>query len=310
MDKKNWLNYSSEVNVIDLDECERNRLKKKWSWDFKPQEILGKYERHGFHLVDPSPWPFIASIGALGLTMGGVLYFHSFEKGSTVLLLGFLTIILVSYVWWRDIVREATYLGYHTKQVQKGLRYGVILFIVSEVMFFSAFFWAFFHSSLAPAVEIGSVWPPQFINVFNPWEIPFLNTLVLLLSGASITWCHYSILISNRRQTIYGFVLTVSLALFFTFLQICEYMEASFSISDGIYGSTFFMATGFHGFHVIIGTTFITICMIRAYKYHFSRLHHFGFEAAAWYWHFVDVVWLFLFMAVYWWGNSLGNIFI
>lgn len=263
--------------------------------------------RHSFHLVDPSPWPFLASMGALGMTMGGVLYFHCFNVGYLVFFLGLASVIFVAILWWRDVVRESTFGGYHTTEVQIGLRYGVMLFIVSEVMFFAAFFWAFFHSSLAPAIEIGSIWPPAGIDAFSPWAVPLLNTFILLLSGATITWAHHAILISNYKQAIQALYFTIYLAILFTLIQACEYIEANFCISDGIYGSTFFMATGFHGFHVIIGTTFIFVCLLRQKRYHFSGHHHFGFEAAAWYWHFVDVVWLFLFVTIYWWGNSLGG---
>ena len=188
--------------------------------------------------------------------------------------------------------------------VQNGLRYGMILFIVSEIMFFAAFFWAFFHSSLAPTVEIGAIWPPKGIEVLNPWDIPFLNTVILLSSGASVTWAHHAILAGNRKQAITGLFLTVLLATIFTGFQAYEYLEAPFTISDGIYGSTFYMATGFHGFHVIIGTLFLSVCLIRLIKHHFTPGHHFGFEAAAWYWHFVDVVWLFLFVCIYYWGGA------
>lgn len=259
---------------------------------------------HGFHIVTVSPWPLITSLGALGMTMGGVLMFQYYAKGNLVFLLGLFTVILTSAFWWRDVVREGLYEGDHTKAVQSNLRLGMLLFIVSEVMFFSAFFWAFFHSSLAPTIEIGSVWPPMGINVFNTWHVPLLNTLVLLLSGATLTWCHHSILIANFNETMISGILTIALAVFFTQLQSCEYMEATYTISDGIYGSTFFMATGFHGFHVIIGTIFILVSILRYRWFHFSSSHHLGFESAAWYWHFVDVVWLFLFLSIYWWGNS------
>ena len=205
--------------------------------------------------------------------------------------------------WWRDVIREATFEGHHTSVVQTGLRYGMILFIVSEVMFFSGFFWAFFHSALAPTVEIGSIWPPEGIHPFNPWDVPLLNTIILLASGATVTWAHHAITTGLRYQAIYALVLTLLLAVIFTSLQAFEYLEASFNISDGIYGSTFYMATGFHGFHVIIGTTFLAVCLVRLINYHFTTTHHFGFEAAAWYWHFVDVVWLFLFVSIYWWGT-------
>lgn len=261
------------------------------------------YQRHSFHLVDPSPWPVTTAFAAFVMLNGSVMYFHSIKGGQLVMFLGLISVILTMTIWWRDVIREATFEGHHTKAVQTGLRYGMILFIVSEVMFFFAFFWAFFHSSLAPTVEIGSIWPPEAIHPFNPWDVPLLNTIILLTSGATVTWAHHAITTGIRYEAIYGLILTVFLALIFTALQVFEYKEAAFNIADGIYGSTFFMATGFHGFHVIIGTLFLTVCLVRLIKYHFTTTHHFGFEAAAWYWHFVDVVWLFLFVSIYWWGT-------
>ena len=207
------------------------------------------------------------------------------------------------FVWWRDIIRESTYQGHHTTTVQAGLKSGMVLFIVSEIMFFLAFFWAFFHSSLAPTIEIGAVWPPKGIDVLNPWEIPFLNTVILLTSGATVTWAHHAILAGQKTQGMVSLAATIILAAIFTGFQVIEYIEAPFTITDGIYGSTFFMATGFLGFHVFIGTIFLFICLLRLNANQFSTHQHFGFEAAAWYWHFVDVVWLFLFVAIYWWGG-------
>jgi cytochrome c oxidase subunit 3 len=266
--------------------------------------LVKNYQRHPYHLVDPSPWPLVASFGAFSATMGGVMYFHGYIGGGFSLSLGIFMIVFTMFVWWRDIVREATFEGWHTAMVQLGMRYGMILFIVSEIMFFFAFFWAFFHSSLCPTHEIGSVWPPTGINVLSAWEVPLLNTIILLTSGASCTWAHHAIVLGDRKGAIYSLILTLILAVAFTGLQGFEYVNATFGISDSVYGSTFYMATGFHGFHVVIGTTFLAVCLIRLVKYHFSREHHFGFEAAAWYWHFVDVVWLFLFVAVYWWGGA------
>lgn len=260
--------------------------------------------KHPFHLVDPSPWPMFASFSALFMVCGGVMYMHSYEHGGLVLSMGFTMVLYSMAVWWRDVIREATFQGAHTKQVQTGLRYGMLLFIVSEIMFFVAFFWGFFHSSLSPTIEIGAVWPPQGIQVLNPWEIPFLNTVILLTSGASVTWAHHAILAGYRKQAIIALAVTVALAAVFTGFQAYEYFEAPFDISDGIYGSTFFMATGFHGFHVIIGTIFLTVCLVRLIRFHFTKQHHFGFEAAAWYWHMVDVVWLFLFVSIYYWGGA------
>jgi len=263
---------------------------------------MKKNHTHNFHLVDPSPWPLMASIGALTLTTGGVMYMHYFDFGVEILELGLLSVIFILILWWRDVVREATFQGHHTPEVQKGLRYGMILFIVSEVMFFVAFFWAYFHAGLAPTVEIGSIWPPKGIQAFSPFEVPLLNTAILLLSGATITVAHYAILSNDRKRTIKAFIVTLFLAIIFTAVQAYEYFGAPFSISDSIYGSTFFMATGFHGFHVIIGTVFITVCLFRFINHHFTRENHFGFEAAAWYWHFVDVVWLFLYVSIYFAG--------
>jgi heme/copper-type cytochrome/quinol oxidase subunit 3 len=259
-------------------------------------------QKHGYHLVDPSPWPFVGSISCFMTTVGAAMYMHSFIGGNLLLLSGIIMILITMILWWRDIIREATFQGHHTYVVQKGLRYGMILFIISEVFFFIAFFWAFFHSSLAPSVELGAIWPPHGIQVLNAWEVPLLNTVILLSSGATVTWAHHAIISGDRQGAITGLALTILLALIFTALQGLEYYEAPFTIADGVYGTTFYIATGFHGLHVIIGTIFLTVCLLRLIKYHFTKHHHFGFEAAAWYFHFVDVVWLFLFVTIYWWG--------
>lgn len=264
---------------------------------------MSKYY-HPYHIVDVSPWPFIGSVAAFTLTSGGVMYFHSYRLGDIILSLGFVLVIITMFVWWRDVIRESSYQGNHTELVQKGLKYGIILFIVSEVMFFVSFFWAFFHSSLAPAVELGSIWPPRGIEALNPWEVPLLNTALLLSSGATVTWAHHAIINGNRKQAVLGLTLTVVLGLIFTALQGLEYYEAPFTFADSVYGSTFYLATGFHGAHVIIGTVFLLVCLIRLILNHFSYVHHFGFEAASWYWHFVDVVWLFLFVSIYYWGGN------
>ncbi|YP_008757626.1 cytochrome c oxidase subunit III (mitochondrion) [Spodoptera litura] len=256
---------------------------------------------HPFHLVDYSPWPLTGAIGVMVLVSGMVKWFHNFNMN--LLILGYFIVILTMYQWWRDICREGTYQGKHTILVTKGLRWGMILFIVSEIFFFVSFFWAFFHSSLAPNIEIGAMWPPTDIIPFNPFQIPLLNTIILISSGVSVTWAHHAIMENNNSQMTQGLFITIILGIYFTILQAYEYFEAPFTIADSIYGSTFFMATGFHGLHVIIGTMFLLICLIRHLNNHFSSNHHFGFEAAAWYWHFVDVVWLFLYISIYWWGN-------
>nr|APX40478.1 cytochrome c oxidase subunit 3 [Chaetocnema pelagica] len=259
------------------------------------------HKNHPFHLVDISPWPLLGALGAMTTMIGLIKWFHLFNNN--LMLIGLMITSLIMYQWWRDIVRESTYQGLHTLKVSKGLRWGMILFITSEVFFFLSFFWAFFHSSLTPSIEIGLQWPPKGILTFNPIEIPLLNTLILLTSGLTVTWAHHSLMENNFNMTLQGLTFTVILGVYFSILQGYEYMEASFSISDSVYGSTFFMATGFHGLHVLIGTTFLLICLIRHYFNHFSSIHHFGFEAAAWYWHFVDIVWLFLYISIYWWGS-------
>nr|YP_002456335.1 cytochrome c oxidase subunit III [Watersipora subtorquata]ABY55220.1 cytochrome c oxidase subunit III [Watersipora subtorquata] len=254
-----------------------------------------------FHLVDMSPWPLFGSLGALCLTSGMVSWFH--HNKLDLLTLGLLIIVLTMIHWWRDVIREGTFMGMHTKKTVTGLRLGVILFIVSEICFFFAFFWSFFHSSLAPTIEIGATWPPVGVNPLNPWGAPLLNTVLLLSSGVTVTYSHHSLLSSTHKDTQIGLLLTIMLGFTFTMVQYAEYLETSFSISDSVYGTTFFVATGFHGLHVIIGSIFLFVCFIRGNFLHFNHNHHVGFEAAAWYWHFVDVVWLFLFVSIYWWGS-------
>nr|YP_002265541.1 cytochrome c oxidase subunit III [Chaetosoma scaritides]ACF35100.1 cytochrome c oxidase subunit III [Chaetosoma scaritides] len=256
---------------------------------------------HPFHLVDFSPWPLLGAFSALTTMMGMIKWFHQFN--SNLFLFSFITMFLIMYQWWRDITRESTFQGLHTFNVSVGMRWGMILFITSEVFFFLSFFWSFFHNSLSPTIELGMNWPPKSILTFNPIQIPLLNTLILLTSGLTVTWAHHSLMENNYKSTFQGLLLTVILGIYFTILQGYEYVESPFSISDSIFGASFFMATGFHGLHVIIGTTFLAICLIRHSMNHYSKTHHFGFEAAAWYWHFVDVVWLFLYISIYWWGS-------
>nr|AVC55936.1 cytochrome coxidase subunit III [Ips grandicollis] len=258
-------------------------------------------QNHPFHLVDQSPWPLVTSFSVFSMLMGTIKWFHLFDN--SLFLSGLLLTSISSYQWWRDIVREGTLQGHHTLKVVHGLRWGMILFITSEIFFFIAFFWAFFHSSLSPSIELGMNWPPKGIIPFNPLEIPLLNTLILLTSGLTITWAHHSLMENNSKQSTQSLFLTVLLGFYFSLLQAYEYLEAPFSIADSAYGSTFFMTTGLHGLHVLVGSTFLFICLIRMIKNHFSSTHHFGFEAAAWYWHFVDVVWLFLYISIYWWGS-------
>ena len=275
--------------------------------------------QHDYHLVEPSPWPIIGGISAFIAAIGLIIWMRSMGDGEGlfglhgpwVFLAGMICIAGTMFVWWRDVINEAEHQGHHTPVVQLHLRYGMVLFIASEVMFFVVWFWAFFDAALFPdeAVQVarseftGGQWPPKGVETFNPWDIPLLNTLILLTSGTTVTWAHHALLHDNRRGLIVGLVCTIILGVVFTSLQAYEYAHASFSFSGSIYGSTFFMATGFHGAHVIIGTIFLTVMLLRALAGHFDSKQHFGFEAAAWYWHFVDVVWLFLFFCVYIWGG-------
>nr|ALO76523.1 cytochrome c oxidase subunit 3 [Scydmaeninae sp. 840218] len=258
-------------------------------------------KNHPFHLVDYSPWPIMGSLSTMIMMMGLINWFSLWSNN--LFLLGITTTIMVMIQWWRDITRESTFQGLHTILVTKGLKWGMILFIISEVMFFFSFFWSFFHNSLTPNIELGMNWPPMNINPFDPIKIPLLNTLILLTSGFSVTWAHHSMIDNNFKQTKQGLMITVSLGIYFSILQYMEYTQAPFTMADSSYGSSFFMSTGFHGLHVLIGTTFLLISLTRMMKNHLSKIHHFGFEAAAWYWHFVDIVWLFLYSSVYWWGS-------
>ena len=262
-----------------------------------------------FHLVDPSPWPLLGAIGG-GLTLFGIIMVAHY--GTYLWLgLGLAIVLAVMFFWWRDVLKESRTAGVHTPVVRIGLRYGMTLFITSEVMFFVGFFWAYFNFALYPAHVSGAehaVWPPAGITTFDPFHLPLLNTMILLLSGTAITWAHHALLEGNRKYLVMGLGFTILLGLSFTTFQALEYSEAPFKFAGGgVYPSVFFLATGFHGFHVIVGTIFLIVCWYRARANQFSPTRHFGFEAAAWYWHFVDVVWLFLFVAIYVLGASSGG---
>jgi cytochrome c oxidase subunit 3 len=263
-----------------------------------------QFQSFPFHLVEPSPWPLLTANRVMSIMIGAVLYFHGIQYGLTILMLGLRATVFAFILWFRDVTTEGTYLGDHTLVVQKGLTMGVSLFIVSEVFFFITIFWAYFHSSLAPTVELGSQWPPAGVTALNPMTVPLLNTILLLSSGATVTYRHHRLIEGNRGATILGVRITIILAVLFTRLQGFEYMDADFTIRDGVYGSCFFFSTGFHGFHVIIGTLFIRVGFYRIIAYHYTSEHHIGLESAILYWHFVDVVWLFLYRAVYWWGSD------
>jgi cytochrome c oxidase subunit 3 len=320
--------------------------------------MAGAEVKHEYHLVRPSGWPLFGSFAATMLMVGAVIWMKSGAgetglvlghpdeagkyafslKGAWLFLTGLLLILVTMAGWWRDVIKESL-TGENTSTVVRlGLRYGMLLFIASEVMFFAAWFWAFFGASLFPGAldpvtladgaqmtnlngdpaylgndfrqhATGGVWPPTGVEPLDPWGLPLINTLVLLLSGTTVTWAHYSVMRNDQKGLVQGLIATIVLGAFFTSLQAVEYYEAlstgMFKFSGGgIYGASFFMATGFHGLHVIIGTIFLTVCLFRALAGHFTPERHFGFEAAAWYWHFVDVVWLFLFFFIYVLGNK------
>jgi heme/copper-type cytochrome/quinol oxidase subunit 3 len=258
---------------------------------------------HPFHIVSPSPWPFLVAMSFFPLTIGAVMYMHSYLFGLLILLLGASNLIVLAYVWWRDVVREAVYESAHTTRVQNGLRLGFILFLISEAMFFFAFFWAFFYFSLSPSIHIGCLWPPYAITPINPFKTPLLNTFILLTSAVTITYTHRRMRLGYSLATFVGFVETLLLAFFFVSKQFFEYLHAPFAISDGVYGTTFYMITGLHGSHVIAGGLFILVNLIRFTQGQFARNHHLGFLFGLWYWHFVDVIWIFVYIFVYVWGS-------
>lgn len=261
---------------------------------------------HPYHLVKPSIWPLASAFAAGLLALGTIFFMHDVSiSGSQIgvagLVLGLMAVLACMYFWWRDVIFEAVMEKAHSAVVKIGFRFGMMLFILSELMFFVAFFWAFFAAALYP---VGGVWPPEGISTVDPLDLPLLMTMILLLSGCTITWAHAAILENDQESFVLSLGLTVLLGAVFLGFQVYEYTHLAFGFQDGIFASTFYMATGFHGFHVFVGTIFLAVCWLRAKKLHFTKKDHFGFEAAAWYWHFVDVVWLFLFVAVYFWGSG------
>jgi cytochrome c oxidase subunit 3 len=276
--------------------------------------------KHDYHLVNPSPWPLVSSVAVTIMMIGAVMWMRGLfgvEKGTWWLFAAGLAGVVYSMVgWWGDVIKESRQ-GDHTPVVSIGLRYGMIMFIASEIMFFAAFFWMFFEMALfneartASAVEevrnAWGTWPPAGVETLDPFHLPLVNTVILLLSGTTVTWAHHALQVGNRKEAVQGLILTVLLGVLFTAVQAYEYYEIlhgnmffnTDAANSGLYGSVFMMATGFHGFHVLIGTIFLLVCLLRLLAGHFTPEKHFGFEAAAWYWHFVDVVWLFLFAFVY-----------
>lgn len=268
---------------------------------------MSSKQQHPYHLVEPSYWPILTAFSLLFLTVGAVMFMHQYPYGKIIALCATIAVIACSFLWWGDVIKEGRVGKHHTKAVRNGLRIGMVLFILSEVMFFFAFFFSFFFASLFPAGILDGLWvikegtwPPEGIKTFDPWDVPFINTLILLLSGTTVTWAHHAIEHNDQDSSVAALGITILLGITFTLFQIYEYYHAGFGLSDGVYAANFYLATGFHGLHVIIGTIFLTVCYFRAKMGHFTRGNgHLGFEFAAWYWHFVDVVWLFLFVFVY-----------
>ena len=260
-------------------------------------------KRHYFHILVSSPWPLFSSLSAFIVAVGLAMYMHSYFFGLSVLMFGLFLVMLSMFVWWRDVFRENLFEGKHTRVVKKSLSLGMFLFIISEVMFFFSFFWAFFHGSLSPGIEFGCIWPPIGIDICSVWSIPFVNTITLLLSGVTVTSAHYFILCNKFNKVNLHLVLTLSLSKVFSSLQYAEYTDTFFEICDGFFASVFYIITGLHGFHVMIGTFFLFICLERNRHFLLFFNRHLDFLFAAWYWHFVDVVWLFLFLTIYWWGG-------
>ncbi|MCB9960012.1 MAG: cytochrome c oxidase subunit 3 [Rhodospirillaceae bacterium] len=265
---------------------------------------------HPYHLVNPSPWPLVGAASG-GLMLFGAVWWMHFGVWY-MCVAGIVGVLSTMFLWWRDVIKESVVQKAHSAVTKIGLRYGMLLFISSEVMFFVAFFWAYFDPALFPGEAnqparidyTGGVWPPESIHTFDPFHLPLMMTFILLLSGCTVTWAHHALREGHRAEAAQALGITVLLGLLFTTLQTYEYSHAAFALNGGVYPSTFFVATGFHGFHVIIGTIFLAVCYFRTVKGHFTPRSHFGFEAAAWYWHFVDVVWLFLFVSIYWWGSG------
>jgi cytochrome c oxidase subunit 3 len=264
-----------------------------------------KHEQHPFHLVDPSPWPIITSLSLYSLALGFIMYFHYFKGGLFQLFGGFFLVMLSLFRWFFDIIAEATNEGQHTFKVQQNILLGMLLFIISEIMFFFAFFWAFFNFGLSPAIGLFGIWPPiKGLWILDFTGLPLFNTAILLSSGLTITLAHRGMILGHRLVTTYGLIATITYGIIFSLFQKYEYDNATFGINDGAYASVFYMTTGFHGLHVFIGTVFLCICLGRHNNYQFFKNHHIGFICAIWYWHFVDVVWIFLFLTVYLWGAS------
>lgn len=267
-----------------------NRIYKVYDKFFRP-----------YHLVSKRPWPLLGSISIIYLVRGIVFWFtYTYYN---ILIIGLLFLILVILQWWRDVSRERHHQGCHTNHVVLGVRLGIIIFIISEIIFFFSFFWSYFHSSLNVVFNVGAVWPSLGIEPLFRFSTPILNSFILICRGVTVTWAHHRFIEGNYNTSMSGLFITVFLGVWFTSLQIEEYIESFYRLADSVYGAVFFVSTGFHGMHVIIGTIFLLVCIFRLFYGHFSIDHHMGLEASIWYWHFVDVIWLLLFFIAYYWGT-------
>nr|YP_009341843.1 cytochrome c oxidase subunit III [Mindarus keteleerifoliae]AKM70084.1 cytochrome oxidase subunit III [Mindarus keteleerifoliae] len=254
-----------------------------------------------YFILNLSPWPILMSMNLFNMMISNIMMMN--YKMNSIMLMNIFMIILISILWWRDIIRESTFMGNHNFFIMNLIKFSMIMFIISEMFLFISFFWNFLHNSLSPSIELGLNWPPKNIEFFNPLLIPLLNTIILLTSSFTITLSHFYLLNNNSKKSMNFLLLTMTLSMYFLMLQALEYNQATFTFSDSIFGSSFYMATGFHGLHMMIGTLFLMINLMRMLKLHFSFIHHISFELSAWYWHFIDIIWLFLYMTFYWWNN-------
>ena len=257
--------------------------------------------RHPYHMVEPSPWPLLTAASIFVFALGMIQWLGG--RGASTVTLGLLAILSVAIGWWRDVLREALG-GYHTRRVRQGLTMGLLLFFVSEIMLFFSFFWAYFHHALSPAAELGAQWPPVAIRAVDPWGVPLLGSVLLLSSGFTVTLAHHAVRCGDKSLTVAGLLATVLLGGSFVALQAHEYSAGEATMADGAFGSVFYMTTGLHGSHVIIGVLFLAVCLVRLLRDRFSAEHHLGLEFAILYWHLVDLVWFFVFTVYYWWGSS------
>ena len=265
-------------------------------------ETRSKFQLFPSHEVTPSPWPIYMSFSllSLGLTLG--LLMHGYILSTWWLILAVSVVISTIFLWTRDIVIEGTYLGGHTIAVKRGLNIGFLIFVGTEIMIFIALFWGYFHSAMSPSIEIGCQWPPVGITSIKPTELPLLNTIILLSSGATVTWAHESVLSKNRNNALLGLFITTLLIIIFVLCQICECNSATFNITDSVYGSIFYATTGLHFIHMIMLSLMLAICTGRMYVYHFTATHHVNLETTILYLHVLDIIWLFIYIVFYWWG--------